>query len=60
MNESLRRSLKRLGEAAAMDAPLIFVEHELAIAVRRFGIRKIFIRLLKDEHLRRKLARTSR
>jgi len=48
MNDSLKRSLTRLGEVAALDfTPEIFVEHELALAVRRFGVRRVLLRMLK-------------
>jgi hypothetical protein len=49
MNTPLKRSLRRLGEAAEHDMPEIFVEFELALALKRFGVRKVLLRMLQME-----------
>jgi hypothetical protein len=43
--DSLNRSLLRLGKAAMDNLPEVFIEHELAIVVKRFGIFKILYRI---------------
>ena len=45
MEQPLKRSLLRLGRAAEHDMPDIFVEFELALAVKRFGLRKVLDRI---------------
>lgn len=48
----LNTSLARLGrcDATAHFTPDVFIENELAIAVRRFGTLTIFLRIIKQTY----------
>lgn len=46
--DSLNLSLRRLGSAPHLNLPEIFVEHELAIAVSRFGAFRVFRRVMTN------------
>lgn len=56
--EAVNRSLTRLGLAAQRHMPDVFVEYELALAVKRFGVIRILSRIFQqwrfDAALRRK------
>ncbi len=50
--ELLNRSLHRLGECSRYEhrmIPDVFIENELAIAVRRFGLWRVIRRIIEQE-----------
>ena len=58
--ESLDRSLQRLGLAAELHLPDVFVEFELALAVKRFGVLKVLRRVFHQRRLDASLRRKSK